>query len=305
MGGEPQPPARQATAGPRGPQGARPLARTGPESDPRVNTLLRGVPQGTLLGFSRTLSCVTDAAPPIPDNGSAPPAPLAAWLVLGALLCLSAGEVALALQQGPELAPEALARFLSPASLWPVLLHLGFTLLLVAISQTATYEGAAPLGWPGLRTPRAWATALSLGLLLFATLSFGLPAVAVLIWPSLMDQHPNVIAEAVPELKTLLWGVPIVIIGGGIREELWRVGLLRAFERLGGPRGLMWGALISSIAFGLLHWYQGLIAVGMTLLMGLLLAWRWQVNRDLPELMVIHSVHNVLTLVLVYFMPAT
>lgn len=58
----------------------------------------------------------------------------------------------------------------------------------------------------------------------------------------------------------------VVIVAGGIREELQRAFLLRRFERhLGGPRA---GVLLLSLAFGAGHYVQGWDAVVTTTLVG-------------------------------------
>jgi membrane protease YdiL (CAAX protease family) len=64
----------------------------------------------------------------------------------------------------------------------------------------------------------------------------------------------------------------VVVLAGGVREELQRAFILRRFEqRLGGVRA---GLVIFSVLFGLLHWDQGLdvaVAIGLLgLLWGLL-----------------------------------
>lgn len=245
---------------------------------------------------------MTTAPPPAPDHGDPPP--LLAWLALVIVLAATGLELTTILQAQLAGAEVAIERLFTPAALGLVTLQVVIAGGLAMICQQLTDGTWLTLGsWEVFRSRDAALRAVVLGIALFVLLSFLLPSLLISIWPSLHQAHPNILAGAIPDLQTLLWGLPVAVIGGGVREELWRVVWLRAFERVGGQTGLLIGFASSVVLFGAVHWYQGPVAVGITAVMGLLLGWRWMVRRDLSELIVMHGLHNACTLVLVWLMP--
>ena len=84
----------------------------------------------------------------------------------------------------------------------------------------------------------------------------------------------------------------IVILAGGVREEMQRAFLLRRFERhLGGARV---GVVILSIGFGLGHIVQGWDAVIATGLLGAFWAMLYLRRRSIVAPLVSHAGFNAL-----------
>jgi membrane protease YdiL (CAAX protease family) len=91
--------------------------------------------------------------------------------------------------------------------------------------------------------------------------------------------------------SSLLFGV-VVIVGGGLREELQRAFMLQRFERHLG--GCTVGVIVLSIAFGLGHFEQGWDAVVTTGVIGVMwaLLYRWRRSSIAP--VVSHAGFNAL-----------
>jgi membrane protease YdiL (CAAX protease family) len=86
----------------------------------------------------------------------------------------------------------------------------------------------------------------------------------------------------------------VVVIAGGVREELQRAFLLRRFERwLGGPR---LGVVVTSAAFGAGHWIQGADAAVATGLLGAFWAVVYLRRGSAAAPVVSHSGFNLLQL---------
>gem|GEM_PF-5609602 len=243
---------------------------------------------------------MTEAAP---IQEAKRPNAVATYSVLALVVLGTAIEVRLASKAPSETTAAAVASLFTLNSLLWVTLQALVVAMFVAIMQLVTDGDGTPLGsWQAVSEQSAGVMAVGLGCLMFVVMSFGIPMIAVQIWPELIDSHPDVFAGAVPDIPTLLLAFVVTVIGGAVREELWRVAWLRAWERLG-EKWLTAGIWISAFAFGSVHAYEGVPAIAITTIMGLLLAYRWSVRRDLSELMIIHGVHNMLTLVLLYIKP--
>jgi membrane protease YdiL (CAAX protease family) len=86
----------------------------------------------------------------------------------------------------------------------------------------------------------------------------------------------------------------VVVVAGGIREELQRAFLLRRFERwLGGARV---GAVVTSVAFGAGHYLQGADAAVATAVLGAFWAVVYLRRRSAVAPMVSHSGFNLVQL---------
>lgn len=237
---------------------------------------------------------------PTPENATANA--VATYGVLG-LLVLGTGVQVLLSSQATPADAALVTNFFTVDTLLSVVVQALVVVMLVAVTQLVTDGDWAPLGsWEAVRERASFFMALGLGCGMFVLMSFVIPQLAVQVWPELIDSHPDVFAGSIPDLPTLLLATFIVVIGGAIREELWRVAWLRAWERLG-DQWVVAGIWISAIAFGSVHAYEGVPAMAITAIMGLLLAYRWRARRDLSELIIIHGVHNTLTLVLLYVTP--
>jgi len=85
--------------------------------------------------------------------------------------------------------------------------------------------------------------------------------------------------------------IALVLIAGGVREELQRAFLLRRFEQsLGGP---VVGVIVTSVAFGLGHTLQGWDAAVVTGLLGALWGSVYLWRRNVLPTIVSHALFNV------------
>lgn len=90
----------------------------------------------------------------------------------------------------------------------------------------------------------------------------------------------------------------LVLVAGGVREELQRAFLLHRFEqRLGGGRA---GVAVTSIAFGLGHTVQGWDAAIVTGLLGALWGAMYLSRRSVAATVANHALFNVTQIVLGY-----
>jgi membrane protease YdiL (CAAX protease family) len=95
--------------------------------------------------------------------------------------------------------------------------------------------------------------------------------------------------------QTVLFAI-VVVVAGGIREELQRAFLLRRFEQhLGGAAV---GVVVTSIAFGAGHYVQGADATVATALLGAFWAIVYLRRRSVIAPMVSHSGFNLLEIAL-------
>ena len=87
----------------------------------------------------------------------------------------------------------------------------------------------------------------------------------------------------------------VVVVAGGVREELQRAFLMRRFERYLGGAGV--GVLVASAAFGAGHWLQGADAAVATAILGAFWAVVYLRRRSVVAPVVSHSGFNILELV--------
>lgn len=253
---------------------------------------------------------------PVPESSPelplAIPAPLdrspASWAALVLITSLTVLLVYAALRTPTEITDAVAKRLFEPASLFNAIQETAILLVLVLLVQFATDGSLRPLGLPSENTRRAIGRGMAYGAALFLGLQLLLPSALLWLFPQLAEEHPNVLENAVPDLATFTRALVIVFFSASIREELWRVTFIRAWERPFGPSGATAGYLLSSGAFALLHAYQGPIAIALTGLLGLLLGSRWLRQRDLTELIAAHFSFDTCVLILLYasqFAPST
>ncbi len=93
--------------------------------------------------------------------------------------------------------------------------------------------------------------------------------------------------------------VLLVLIAGGVREEIQRAFLLRRFEQsLGGP---VVGLVVTSLAFGLGHTLQGWDAAVVTGLLGALWGLTYLRRRNVIATIVSHALFNVGEIVMAFW----
>ena len=104
--------------------------------------------------------------------------------------------------------------------------------------------------------------------LIFAALAIGIGILTLLrmVAPGLHDVEQNPLEALIATPRDAALFAVVVVIAGGIREELQRAFVLRRFERqLGGP---IVGVIVASAVFGAGHRVQGVDAAIATALLG-------------------------------------
>ena len=104
--------------------------------------------------------------------------------------------------------------------------------------------------------------------LIFAALAIGIGILTLLrmVAPGLHDVEQNPLEALIATPRDAALFAVVVVIAGGIREELQRAFVLRRFERqLGGP---IVGVIVASAVFGAGHRVQGADAAIATALLG-------------------------------------
>lgn len=126
--------------------------------------------------------------------------------------------------------------------------------------------------------------------------AFAIAAAVLLIvrtaapWLRTVEHNPLQDLMRTP-LDTALFAL-VVVVGGGVREELQRAFLLGRFERwLGGPTV---GIVVASVAFGIGHLMQGADAVVATALLGAFWATTYIRRRSVVAPMVSHAGFDLL-----------
>jgi len=132
---------------------------------------------------------------------------------------------------------------------------------------------------------------LTLGALVLAVAVVALVRIAV---PSLHNLPKNPLQDLIHGPRDfLLFGV-VVVVAGGVREEIQRAFILHRFEVwLGGP---VVGLVISSVAFGLGHRLQGNDVAVATGALGLYWGWIYLRRRSCVAPMVSHAGFNLVEL---------
>jgi membrane protease YdiL (CAAX protease family) len=153
-------------------------------------------------------------------------------------------------------------------------------------SPREVFLGQAPVGGEIRR---------GLPLALLALLIAGAVMLTIqLLFPWLHTVEHNPLQDLVrTPADALLFGL-VVVVAGGVREELQRAFLLRRFERwLGGARV---GIIVTSIAFGAGHFVQGADAVIATAVLGAFWAVVYLRRQSSVAPIVSHSAFNLLQL---------
>ena len=117
--------------------------------------------------------------------------------------------------------------------------------------------------------------------------------------PSLHNVPENPLEGLLGTQAGLLMFLFVVVVAGGVREELQRAFLLHRFR---GDLGQPWmGVVITSLAFGLGHTLQGQDAAIITGTLGAIWGVMYIVRRSAMAPMVSHSMFNSLELIRVFF----
>jgi membrane protease YdiL (CAAX protease family) len=150
------------------------------------------------------------------------------------------------------------------------------------------FFGTAPIG-PEIRR--------GIGLIFVALILAAVVMLTVqLLAPRLHNVTHNPLQDLIrTPLQAALFGI-VVVVAGGVREELQRAFVLRRFERhLGGAAV---GVVVWSIAFGAFHKLQGLDAAIATGILGAFWAVVYLWRRSVVAPMVSHAGFNLLEVLL-------
>jgi membrane protease YdiL (CAAX protease family) len=151
------------------------------------------------------------------------------------------------------------------------------------------------LGW------RPAAAEVRLGLLSvppILTLIMTTQLVLRVVAPSLHNVSTSPFAGLMDSPWTLAGFVVVLIIAGGLREELQRAFLLRRFEQHLGGAGV--GLVVTSAAFGLGHTLQGWDAALGTAVLGAVWGALYLARRSVVSTVTSHAVFNTLQAVMGY-----
>ncbi len=132
--------------------------------------------------------------------------------------------------------------------------------------------------------------------LIFVALAIGIGVLTLLqlLAPGLHDVEQNPLQALIATPRDAAVFALVVVIAGGVREELQRAFILRRFERqLGGP---IVGVIVASAVFGAGHRVQGADAAVATAILGAFWAVTYLRRRSVIAPVVSHSGFNLLQL---------
>jgi membrane protease YdiL (CAAX protease family) len=233
--------------------------------------------------------------PDLPASGKAPPAFVARLVALIEVLICSDYPTQLALSatltafgHGPFSAPGQLRVW------YVVALSLTDSAALVALVFIFLYaHGERPADV--LNGRRRVVTEILVGLpMTLVALGIGIAVLATIQWlaPSLHTVEHNPLQQLLDSPRHILLFACVVVIAGGVREEVQRAFLLHRFEEwLGGGNV---GVVVTSVAFGAGHLLQGVDAAIATGLLGAFWGVGYLRRRSMIAPMVSHAGFDLL-----------
>ena len=194
-----------------------------------------------------------------------------------------------ALGYGPLVGQSLSVRYVAVLSLTDTLLLLS----LIAMFLSARGERARDV-FLGARSP--WREALTGLPLTFVALILGILVLAAIqqLAPWLHTVEHNPLQDLIRTPRAAAVFAVVVVVAGGIREEIQRAFLLRRFEQWLGGAGV--GVVVTSAAFGAGHLVQGADAAIATGLLGAFWAVIYLRRRSVAAPIVSHSGFNLLQL---------
>lgn len=234
------------------------------------------------------------AVEPVDAPPAADPPPLSRARALGeVLLCSSyptqivAGAILFSAGLRGTTAEGGLnAPFIIAVSLLDALLVV--TLIVVFLRRSGESVGAVMFG-PTI----AWREAL-LGVALVLPVTFGvagLVAAVRVLWPSLQNVPVNPMTALMADPARALMFAVVVVLAGGVREEMQRAFQLHRLTPNVLPPGV--ALLVTSIAFGLGHTVQGYDVAVATFALGALWGAMWLRRRSIVAPAVCHALFNL------------
>lgn len=226
--------------------------------------------------------------PPLPPGGRA-----AALLEI--LICsdyptqIALASLFAALGYGPLAGQGLSVRYVALLSLTDTILLLA----LIAMCLSARGERARDV-FLGARSP--WREALAGLPLTFVALMLGVTVLAVMqrFAPWLHTVEDNPLQELIRTPRDAAVFAVVVVVAGGLREEIQRAFLLRRFEQWLGGAGV--GVVVTSAAFGAGHLVQGADAAIATGLLGAFWSVIYLRRRSVAAPIVSHAGFNLLQL---------
>jgi len=148
---------------------------------------------------------------------------------------------------------------------------------------------------------KQWKTNILLGVLAVPCLLLLSSAVSLFFKHFLpeyaLDKNP--LTEMVHSPRQLILFMIVVIIGGGIKEELQRAFILRRFsQHLGGA---VTGIVTWSLIFGAEHYVQGLQGMCSAAILGFIFGILYLIRGNLILTITAHAVYNTLILLIYWF----
>ena len=194
-----------------------------------------------------------------------------------------------ALGYGPLVGQPLSVRYVALLSLTDTLLLLS----LIAMFLSTRGERARDV-FLGTRSP--WREALAGLPLTFVALTLGVMVLTGIqqLAPWLHTVEHNPLQDLIRTPRAAAVFAVVVVVAGGIREEIQRAFLLRRFEQWVGGAGV--GVVVTSAAFGAGHFVQGADAAIATGLLGAFWAVIYLRRRSVAAPIVSHSGFNLLQL---------
>ena len=265
----------------------------------------------------------TADAPPTPQPPPSSPLPRsrARWWIHLAILGLYPPVLGLIgwLTRGGESGPllASAASGLAVGCLWELsIFGVVFGVALLASHATASELYVAKrVRWSSL--PLGFGYSIGIRLLLAGVVLFGV-GIAVVAGGLSVDRIGELFQEHRPKVEALVsvsalrddpmyrfLAITVVSFGlGGLREELWRGGMLAAFralwpERFGSTRGQMAAVVLAAIVFGLGHAPQGPLASAFAGVLGVALGGILVFHRSIWPAVFAHGFFDATSLVLI------
>ncbi len=208
---------------------------------------------------------------------------------------------------GVHLAFSVLSARLGPTTGGGNMAALGGTLSILALVFVFQRALGLAVGEIGLKRPASWPRTILLGVMVaIASQAVTLGAMTYMIDPLINAEAPDVSRfNAVKgNLKVLLTMVPAVWLTSAFPEEvIWRGFLMTRVAKLGGGSRSAWGMalVLTSVHFGLIHFYQGVSGMVATGVMGFFYGLAFLLlGRNLWVVIVAHAASHVLSFTAMY-----
>lgn len=160
----------------------------------------------------------------------------------------------------------------------------------------------------GLKKPKSWVKTFGIGI----ALAIAILALFLLVINPMIQEFVPIEEKNIDRFVALKGNVPLFLVGiisaiitAGFGEEIiWRGYILKHLATMFGGRRGAWiiALLVTSILFGLLHFYQGVVGIVQTGITGFLLGTIFMLNgkKSLWVNIIAHSVIDIISLTAIY-----